>query len=111
MRRELAKDEGQRKKFKAVFSRLGKKTGYTGYSEETILLTKIEDMETGKVVADHVWFRYTKGFEKASLTEGAIVAFEARIKEYTKGYVNRQYKINNKSVDYKLSHPTKIKRM
>jgi len=110
MRKELAKDEGQRKKFKAIFSRLGKKVGYNGYSEETILLTKIED-ENGKVVADHVWFTYTKGFEKATLTEGDLVEFEARIKEYTKGYVNRRYKINNKSIDYKLSHPTKIKRM
>ena len=109
MRKELAKEEGRRKKFRAVFSRLGKKVNYKGYAEDTILLTRVVDVETNKVVADHVWFSYTKGFEEVGqLTPGANVEFEARVKEYTKGYVNRKYQINNKTSDYKLSHPTKI---
>jgi hypothetical protein len=108
MRKLLYAEKGLRKKFRAVFSRLGKKVSYKGYSETTILLTTITDVETEKVVADHVWFAYTKGFEKANLTEGAVLEFEARIKEYTKGYVNKKYGINNRSTDYKLSHPTRI---
>ena len=111
MRKELAKENGIRKKFRAIFIRLGKKTGFNGYSEETILLKNIVDAETDKQVADHLWFSFTKGFEKLSLTEGVILEFEARIKEYRKGYVNPRYKINNSLADYKLSHPTKIRRI
>ena len=109
MRKELAKQDGQRKKFTAVFERLGKKVGYQGYSEETILLKDIVDVENAKVVAGHLWFGYTKGFQKIKLLPGTYIEFEARVKEYSKGYVNTGYKINNKKKDFKLSHPTKIK--
>jgi hypothetical protein len=111
MRKELAAERGNRKKFSAVFSRVGKKVNFKGYSEETILLKNIIDVETNAVVADHCWFSYTQGFEKASLTLGDRIEFEARIKEYRKGYVNRSYKINNATTDFKLSNPTKIKRV
>jgi len=109
MRKELAKADGIRKKFTGIFSRLGKKTNYQGYSEDTILLVNITDTETKQVVADHLWFSYTKSFEKVSLSEGVVVEFEARVKEYRKGYVNSQYKINHARKDFKLSHPTKIR--
>ncbi len=111
MRKALAKDSGIRKKFRAEFARIGKKINYKGYSEETVLLTNIIDIESGKVVADHLWFSYTQGFIKASLTPTDSLEFEARVKEYRKGYVNRNYKINNSTTDFKLSHPTKIKRV
>lgn len=111
MRKHLAAEEGKRKKFKAVFVRLGKKVNYTGYSEETILLSNIVDVETNRVVADHIWFSYTKGFEKVVLTEGITLEFEARVKEYSKGYVRKDLNINNRATDYKLSHPTKIKKI
>jgi len=110
MRKELAAEEGKRKKFKAVFDRAGKKVNYKGYSEETILLKDIVDLESQKIVADHIWFSYTQGFIKASLNPGDMIEFEARVKEYNKGYVNRSYKINNSSKDFKLSNPTKIKK-
>ena len=112
MRKELLKIDGHRKKFSATFSRLGTKKNYKGYSEPTILLISIIDIETGLKVADHLWFSLTKGFENAGLKagkEGATVEFEARIKEYKKGYVNARYKINQQKADYKLSHPTRIK--
>lgn len=109
MRQELGKSEGQRKKFKAIFSRLGTKTNYKGYSEPTVLLTSVIDPETNTPVADHVWFNFTKGFETAGLSTGVTVEFEARIKTYKKGYVNSRYRINRQTEDYKLSHPTKIK--
>ena len=110
MRKELAAEEGKRKKFKAVFDRVGKKVNYKGYSEETILLKNVVDLESQKVVADHVWFSYTQGFSKASLKPEDVIEFEARVKEYRKGYVNRNYKINNSTTDFKLSNPTKIKK-
>lgn len=109
MRKELAKKEGERRRFSAVFSRLGSKTNYHGYSDETVLLKNVIDLENNCVVADHIWFSYTKSFQGVSLTEGASVEFEARIKEYVKGYVNKRYGIDSRVKDYKLSHPTKVK--
>jgi len=109
MRKELGKSEGQRRKFKAIFSRLGTKTNYKGHAETTVLLTSVIDPEIDTPVADHVWFNFTKGFEAAGLSPGDVVEFEARIKQYKKGYVNSRYQINRQTVDYKLSHPTKIR--
>lgn len=109
MRTSLKKELGNRKKFKAVFVRTGRKTGFNGYSEETILLTGIIDIESGTIVTDHLWLNLTKGFEAARIKEGMTIEFEARIKEYTKGYVNKRYKIDQQKKDYKLSHPTKFK--
>lgn len=108
MRNELKNENGQRKKFNAIFDRIGKKINIKGYSEETILLRNIVDVEANKIVADHLWFGYTKGFQKLTFSNGDMVEFEARVKVYSKGYVNKKYKINNKKTDYKLSHPTKI---
>lgn len=108
MRKELAKEAGQRKRFRAVFSRFGKKVNFKGYSEDTVLLQHVVDIETGKIVTDHIWFSYTKGFEKIKLAEGMQLEFDARVKEYRKGYINTRYKINNSKSDYKLSNPTRI---
>jgi hypothetical protein len=111
MRIKLGAEEGKRKKFRALFERIGKKIIFKGYSEDTVLLKNIVDLETNNMVADHVWFSYTKGFDKAFVAEGALVEFEARIKEYKKGYVNRKLNFNSQTVDYKLSHPTKIRKV
>lgn len=109
MRSKLASSEGERKKFKARFVRLGKKINYNGYSEDTILLSNVTDVETNTVVTDHLWFSFTKAFEKIKLEEGVIISFEARVKSYKKGYVNKAIGVNNKKNDFKLSHPTRIK--
>ena len=109
MRRELANKEGERKTFSGIFIRFGRKTGYQGYSEETLLLKNIIDLESGKVVADHVWFNYTKSFQRLTLEEGVQLTFDARIKKYVKGYVNSRYGLNERKKDYRLSHPTNVK--
>ena len=109
MRKNLEDKIGQRKKFRAVFTRFGKKVNYNGYSDTTILLTNIIDTETNSLVTDHHWFAYTKGFEKIQLKEGVMIEFEARVKMYKKGYVNRALLINKRQSDYKLSHPTHIR--
>lgn len=111
MRKALETNQGDRKKFRATFERVGKKVNYKGYSEDTILLKNIIDVNTNQQVADHLWFSYTKGFEGIELKEGVVLEFEARVKEYSKGYVSRALKINNRKQDYKLSHPTKIKKV
>jgi hypothetical protein len=88
---------------------VGKKRNYNGYSEDTILLINIIDGESKELVADHAWFSYTKGFEKVQLKEGTVLEFEARIKAYAKGYINRGLGMTKRKTDLKLSHPTKIK--
>ncbi len=108
MRKNLVDKVGLRKKFRAIFTRFGKKISYNGYTDTTLLLTNIIDLETNAQVTDHHWFAFTKGFEKANLKEGMIIEFEARVKQYKKGYVNRKLAINNQHSDYKLSHPTNI---
>ena len=109
MRHGLKNNVGERKKFRAVFVRMGKKTGFKGYSEETILLTNVTDTETGRLVTDHVWLNLTESFLAAGAKEGMTIEFEARIKEYAKGYVNKRYKIDLQKKDFKLSHPKKFR--
>ena len=65
-----------------------------------------------EVVTDHLWFNFTKGFSniESQLTEGVEVEFTARVKQYTKGYKGYRDDVYKPiEVDYKLSHPTKIK--
>ena len=109
MRKKLARVDGERKSFRATFSRIGKKTNYRGYSEATLLLTHVVDAATNEIVADHIWFTYSKAFDKLALKERDHLEFEARVREYRKGYVSRRLKINQSKNDYKLSYPTKIK--
>ena len=108
MRRDLANQVGERKKFQATFVRFGKKTNYHGFAEETVLLKNIVDLESNKIVTEHAWFSYTKNFQHISLIAGMHIEFEARIKKYVKGYKNSRYKIDKRTEDYKLSHPTKV---
>ena len=105
MRDELRKKEGQRQVFSATFERTGVKNGYKG-PKKTILLKNIRD-HNGKVVSDHLWFNYTKGFAKHKLAPGCLVRFKARVKEYEKGYRGRREEVYAPiEIDYKLSHPT-----
>lgn len=108
MRKSLQQKSGERRRFHAIFSKYGKKPGYHDYAEETILLTDVKDWTSGELVADHLWFTLTKGFREVGLIKGQRIAFDARIKKYMKGYVNQKYKINQRTSDYKLSHPTRI---
>lgn len=111
MRKQLHALNQIRTTFRGVFEREGKKINWNGYSEATILLRDITD-ETGKTVADHLWFSKTKTFEAlGDLSKGDLLEFEARVTSYVKGYANAKYKINDRKTDYKLSRPTKVKRV
>ena len=111
MREKLKKIEEERGLFRGLFKKYGAKTGYRGQSAETVLLVQVRD-GSGALVSDHLWFNLTKGFEKlGTLREGEIIQFEARVRRYKKGYVNRRAGIDESSYDYKLSHPTKIARV
>lgn len=111
MRKKLAEQAEERKTFRAVLSRFGKKTNYNGYSEDTLLFTQVVDVVLKQVVADHVWFTFSKAFESLSLRPGDVIEFDARIKAYQKGYINKSLGFSSKKKDFKLSHPTKLKKI
>jgi hypothetical protein len=112
MRKKLAELKNQRKKFTGIFERFGTKRAFRGSDLRTVLLVGIRN-ESGELLCDHLWFNYTKGFERIDLVHGDIVEFEARVKNYTKGYMGHRDDIYDKPIqtDYRLDRPTKIKKI
>ncbi|MHA1947271.1 MAG: hypothetical protein ACXAC6_17400 [Candidatus Hodarchaeales archaeon] len=107
-REKLKKLKGERRTFQGIFVRYGIKHNWHGFPVKTLLFKDISN-GTGIILTDHIWFNMTKGFEKlGELNEGDLVQFDARIREYVKGYVNYRKMIDERSIDYRLSHPTKI---
>ena len=104
MRKQMRPLEFERKRFRGTFVRYGSKWAWDGSGlVTTLLLRDITDVASGRVVADHLWFNLTKGFEAlGDLWRGDVIEFDARVKRYSKGYAGLR------EVDYKLSHPTKI---
>lgn len=113
MRTELKKiGADERHTYTGEFVRFGEKKPYKGHIPDvTVLLANIKDLD-GNIVTDHLWFNLTKSFQKCDLKEHDIVQFDARVAEYEKGYKGYRdwddYYFPPVSVDYKLSHPTKV---
>jgi hypothetical protein len=101
IRQKLKAIDGERRSFVATFERLGRKAGYNG-QDFTVILTNVR-LSSGEAVTGHLWFNYTKGFQDLYLVKGDRVSFDARATAYTKG--------SHGTIDYKLSHPTKIKKI
>ena len=114
MRRSLEKMEGERLEFIGTFDRLGKKTGWGGTTDTTVLLKDIVIADSGQHVASHLWFNYTKGFARVimnNLKTGERLRFTARVGHYIKGYQGRRDDVYKPTeVDYHLTRPTKIAR-
>lgn len=113
MRTELKKLNRQRMAFTGKFERFGTKTGWCGKSEETVLLIDIRDVE-GNLITEHLWFNLTKGFQKLNLEPGDKVKFQARVKRYEKGYKGYRLEVwinSSVEIDYKLSHPSSIRKV
>ena len=119
MRNKLKNVDGLRQSYVGVFERYGQKRRYKPKKvngewvdfDTTVLLKDITDLN-GRPICDHLWFNFTKGFESLKLIEidsGVSIQFDARSKQYVKGYVNHREWIDEREVDYKLSHPTKFK--
>lgn len=112
MRKELRKMDGVRTTFQGEFVRFGKKRGWEGRTEETVLLCNVILVETGEKVTDHLWFNYTKGFVRAEIYPGCIIKFDARVGVYKKGYHGRREDVYKPTgIDYRLERPTKIKNL
>jgi hypothetical protein len=110
MREELSKMEEVRTVFTGTFVRFGTKNGFKG-PMPTVLLKNV-CAETGELVTDHLWFNLTKGFASLDLRGGEMIEFHARVKEYVKGYkghVEERQWDAPLELDYKLSHPTKVR--
>lgn len=105
IRNNLKNKNGERRTFVGTFKRFGMKSGYKGMLK-TVLLTDVKLKNDDDILTDHLWFNFTKGFEKLDLNENDIVQFDARVKAYLKGYY-KEYQY----YDYKLSHPTKLKKI
>ena len=111
MRKVLAAREEDRATFYGTFERVGTKNGWEGRQEHTILLRDICD-QAGKRVCDHLWFNLTKAFALLNLYPGETVIFDARVKAYKKGYFGRRLEIYKPAeIDYKLSHPTRVRKV
>jgi len=111
MRQTLATRDGERAPFQGTFERFGTKIGWQGRTLKTVLLKNICD-ETGKPICDHLWFNLTRAFAALNLQPGDVVQFDARVQEYVKGYVGRRWDVWKPiEVDYKLSHPTRVKKV
>ena len=109
MRNELKRiGSEERHTFTAVVEKFSLKNGFRGLPLRTILLTSVKCGE--EYVANHVWLTCGKRFYSAILLPGDLIQFDARIKEYEKGYKGKRedvYKPIKK--DFCLSYPTKIK--
>ena len=109
MRNKLKKLGGKKRyTFTAVVGRFSLKNGFRGLPLKTILLLKIKC--EGVVVTNHIWLTYGRRFHSAVLMVGDLIQFDARIKEYEKGYKGRRLDVYKPiSKDYGFSYPSKIK--
>ena len=75
-----------------------------------MLLKDIRSLDSGKIIADHVWFTVGKRLASLVLAEGDKVHFDARVLPYVKGYKGYRDDVYDSPIerDYRLSFPTKV---
>jgi hypothetical protein len=108
MRAELAKYNGKRRKFKAVFEKYGQKS-FQNHLKITLLLVDVVDVVSNQVVTDHLWFTEGKQFHSLGLKQGDRVTFTARVDTYEKGYIRNEWDM--KETDYHLVFPTNLTKL
>ena len=104
MRKELEQRDGRRGTFTATFERFGSKPAYKGPPIVTLLFVDVRDA-SDKVVADHLWFKTALCWERADLKPGELVQFDARVREYWKGYRGHRDEGEGLTKDYGLRYP------
>ena len=101
----------ERHRFRGRGGRFGSRNTRNG-PVPTILLKDIEEVDTGKIVTDHLWFNSIKAFREVEPREGDILEFDARVTRYVKGYYEHdrygERTVNHTKADYHLSFPTNI---
>ena len=101
MRERLKQINGVRALFRGTVADFSSRLSY-GHEKKTMLLCNVRDRH-GREMTDHVWFLCAKWNEGFKI--GDEIRFEARVTKYWKGYHD------NRSMDYKLSHPTKVRKI
>jgi len=109
MREKLKAINNIRAAFRGTVARFGSRTSY-GHVKKTMLVHDIRDRHD-REMTDHVWFLCGKWTE--GLQPGDVIEFDARVTSYKKGYRGRRedYDLPAPSIDYKLSHPTHVRKV
>lgn len=116
MREELKAINNVRATFQGTVVRFGTKPAFKGAPIKTVLIRDVKDKH-GTIMTDHLWFVVGIQFEKLNLIPGDVIGFDARVSKYRKGYRGRRddddYYDNRPppSIDYRLSHPTKVRKI
>lgn len=84
MREALGELNGKKSLFYAEFKRFGWRKFQGRFVGKTLLFIHVRD-QAGKEVADHLWWKISKSFEKLDLKKGDQIAFHARVDSYTRG--------------------------
>ena len=110
--RELLKEQhGVRGVFQGQVDRFGAKRAFRGPDQMTLMLKDVKDA-SGVIVADHLWMVVGARLQALSPQIGDEIVFEARVTEYEKGYKGyREDAYSPISIDYRLSNPTKIRKV
>jgi hypothetical protein len=108
MREELARLNMEKRRFRARIDRRGRKTTWRDRAE-TILLLHVIDVASGRMVADHLWFRHGKWC--AGLSKGSTIEFSGRVRPYFKGYQGDREGSDSHSpfgIDYGIGRPRMV---
>ena len=99
----------ERKRYVGTVDEFGTRKGFKGLID-TILLINIKLEGSEEIITDHLWFDLGKQFSDLNLQKGDIIAFNARVAKYKKGYYGgRELEIPKPPAgDYKLQRPTKV---
>jgi hypothetical protein len=113
VREELKELSGTRWTFRGVFVRLGRKQYRDHPPQPTLLLRDIELVSSpGRIVSDHLWFNLTAQFAAFNPQPGDRFQFDARARIYRKRRRDDYDEDGERwTLDYKLSHPTKVKKV
>lgn len=106
MRKKLSNlSDDKRYTFKGTFERLGTKPSYNSpFPDTTVLLKDIRLFKSGEKLTDHLWFNYTRGFQKLGhLVKGDVIKFNGRVSGYLKDDL-----LGGDDFDLKISFPTKL---
>ena len=105
MRKKLKKFKGQRLKFCGTIDKFSKK--YYKHHEKTVLcLINVTLAHNAECITDHVWMNMTEDLKRLKPKVGDKIKFNARVKEYWKGYVNDDNPYQER--DFRLDRPTNI---
>ena len=84
MREVLGELNGKKCIFYAEFVRFGWRRFQGQFVGKTLLFIHIRDKNQDEV-ADHLWWKMSKSFEKLNLKKGDQICFHARVDSYRKG--------------------------